>query len=231
MIVTRASLLYLASFGAHAALAAGVIAIKGPRVYEDVSVAVFENTKEPPKPPSLPPEPPPPEAPRAAAKVASAAKAAPKPVDDAPAAAPGAGSEIPDLGFALGGGPGGLAVPAARPEAAPASSVQTSKKVLGAPAPKPADECVESPTKPKVRSLSQPAYTADARSAGISGRVRVELTVDASGHVASARILEGLGHGLDEAALASARAATFEPGTKCGKPASTTFVIAMRFAL
>ena len=44
-------------------------------------------------------------------------------------------------------------------------------------------------------------------------------------------VLEGLGHGLDEVALTAARAATFEPGTRCGKPTSATFVIAMRFAL
>ena len=230
--MTRATLLYIASFGAHVALAAGVSSIKGPRIYEDVSVAVFENTKETPKPPPPPPvEAPTPEAPKAAARAARAAKA-PTPAP-APETAAGAASDIPDLGFTLGGegGPGGLAVPAARPESTPASSVQTSKKVLGAPAPKPAEECVDPPTKPKVRSLSQPAYTPDARSAGIAGKVRVELTVDPSGNVSSARILEGLGHGLDEAALASARAATFEPGTKCGKPATTTFVIAMRFAL
>jgi protein TonB len=113
-------------------------------------------------------------------------------------------------------------------------TLQVTKKLLAAPAPPPSDACAEpdrSPTKPKVVSITQPAYTEDARAANIAGKVRVELTVDATGRVSSARVLEGLGHGLDEAALAAARAATFEPGTRCGKPAAATFVIAMRFAL
>jgi protein TonB len=44
-------------------------------------------------------------------------------------------------------------------------------------------------------------------------------------------VIAGLGHGLDEAALEAARASTFEPGTRCGKAAVTTFTIGMRFSL
>jgi periplasmic protein TonB len=235
--VTRASLLYLASFGAHAALAAGVVSLKGARTYDDVSVAVFEKAKaEPAKP--KPPPPLPPEDPKPAAKAKAAAPkpAVAKPVDaPPPAPAGGTGGDIPDFGLSLGGatGGGGLALPAGGPkvDAAPASTVQVSKKLLGAPAPPAPEACSDPPTKPKVLSITQPAYTADAREASIAGRVRVELSVDATGHVSSARVLEGLGHGLDEAALACARAATFEPGTRCGKAAPATFVIAMRFAL
>ncbi|MDB4945811.1 MAG: hypothetical protein JWP97_5345, partial [Labilithrix sp.] len=55
----RPSLLYVVSFGVHAALAIGVLAIEGPRIYEDVSVAVFESAKAEPEraPPPPPPEP------------------------------------------------------------------------------------------------------------------------------------------------------------------------------
>ncbi|MDB4938053.1 MAG: Ferric siderophore transport system, periplasmic binding protein TonB [Labilithrix sp.] len=234
--MTRASLLYLASFGAHAVLAAGVVSLKGARKAEDISVAVIEKKSEPKK--STPPPPPPALAPKETAKakvapkaaVAKAAPEAPPPMAGAPS-----GADIPDFGLSLGGGSGGggLAVPspAARAEAAPASTVQVSKKLLAAPAPTAADTCTDPPVKPKVISISQPAYTQEARDASIAGKVRVELTVDATGRVSSARVLEGLGHGLDEAALAAARAATFEPGTRCGKAAAATFVIAMRFAL
>lgn len=235
--MTRTHLLYLASFGAHLALAAGVVSIKGAKIYEDVSVAVFEKAKpEPPKAAPPPPEPPP-DAPKAAAKVAKAApKAAPPPVAEAPAPAGlASGSDIPDFGLSLGGGTGGggLALPAGGAKAAPAAaaSVQVSKKVLGVPPASAAETCPEPPTKPRVISVTQPAYTAEAREANVAGRVRVELTVDGTGHVASARVLEGLGHGLDEAALVAARAATFEAGTRCGKAASSTFVISMRFTL
>jgi protein TonB len=236
--VTRASLLYLASFGAHAVLAVGVASLKGTRKAEDISVAVIEKAESDTKKPTPPPPPPPVDTPKAAAR----ARAAPKPAlakaaeAPRPSAAAPSGGDVPDFGLTLGGAggsSGGLAVPspASRGEAAPASTVQVSKKLLAAPAPKGPDACADPPVKPKVLSISQPAYTQDARDASIAGKVRVELTVDATGHVASARVLEGLGHGLDEAALAAARAATFEPGTRCGKPAAATFVIAMRFAL
>lgn len=234
--MTRGSILYLASFGAHAVLALGVVSLKGARKAEDVSIAVIEKATPEAKKESPPPPAPPPDAPKAAAKAKLAAKpAAVKPAAEAPPPATGgaAGADIPDFGLSLGSGTGGggLAVSAARAEAAPASSVQVSKKVLAAPAPAPADACSEPPIKPKVIAIAQPAYTQDAREANVAGKVRVELTVDATGKVASARVLEGLGHGLDEAALAAARAATFEPGTRCGKAASATFVVAMRFAL
>jgi protein TonB len=240
--VTRASLLYFASFGAHALMAVGVVSMKGARKTEDISVAVIEKAKSEPKKDAPPPPPPPPvEPPKAEAKARTAPKAAvAKPAAEAPAPAAGAapGGDVPDFGLSLGGGTGGggLAVPVAAAHAGPAAAeaVHVTKKLLGAPAPARTDACADEdhpPTKPKVVSISQPAYTEDARAASIAGKVRVELTVDTTGHVSSARVLEGLGHGLDEAALAAARAATFEPGTRCGKPAPATFVIAMRFAL
>lgn len=145
----------------------------------------------------------------------------------------------PDFGLALGNdgalGGGGLAVPAPSP-ASSASTASVTKKVLGTPAPAKRsedtkDECDEPAKKPKVVSLTQPTYTTAAREAGVAGKVRVEVTVDSAGKVAAVRILEGLGHGLDEAARDAARGATFEAGTKCGKPRTTTFVIAIRFSL
>ena len=44
------------------------------------------------------------------------------------------------------------------------------------------------------------------------------------------RVLSGLGYGLDEAALAAAQSASFEPAVRCGKPARATFTISMRFS-
>jgi protein TonB len=79
--------------------------------------------------------------------------------------------------------------------------------------------------------MPQPEYARQAREANIAGKVRVELRVDKSGAVVGARVLEGLGYGLDEAALEAARAARFEPATLCGQATETTFVIGMRFSL
>jgi protein TonB len=54
-------------------------------------------------------------------------------------------------------------------------------------------------------------YPAEAKRLGIEGTLRVRLVVDATGHVASALLLDHLGHGLDELALARARAIEFTP--------------------
>ena len=85
--------------------------------------------------------------------------------------------------------------------------------------------------KPKPITILQPAYTDDARGAQIEGKVRIEITVGTDGTVSAVRVIQGLGHGLDEAALEAARGSTFEAGTKCGKPIAMTFTIGMRFSL
>src|SRR2546423_1409149 len=83
------------------------------------------------------------------------------------------------------------------------------------------------PAKPKPRSVPQPAGSEAARAAGVEGKVRVQLTVDETGHVVDVKLLQGLGYGLDEAALAAARQAEFEPAVRCGKPTRATFNITM----
>lgn len=235
--MTRSGVLYVASLVAHAAIAIGVASLKAPRREDVVAIAVVEARREP-KPADLPPPPAPPsEAPKPAAPSKAKAAPVPKPAqpEPVPATPPAKDApDVPEFGLSLGGAPGGggLAVPAARPAptATSTNAERVSKKVLAA-APAPDDACPEPAKKPKVLSITQPAYTPEARDARIAGKVRIEVTVDASGKVASARILEGLGHGLDDGALAAARGASFEPGTKCGKPSRATFVLAIRFSL
>jgi protein TonB len=45
------------------------------------------------------------------------------------------------------------------------------------------------------------AYPPEATRAGVEGKVRLRVALDAQGRVSSARVLRGLGHGLDEAAV------------------------------
>jgi protein TonB len=44
-------------------------------------------------------------------------------------------------------------------------------------------------------------------------------------------VLASLDPGLDEAALVAARAARFEPATRCGEPVDATFTVSIRFQL
>ncbi|MDF2692926.1 MAG: uncharacterized protein K0S65_1309 [Labilithrix sp.] len=217
---------------AHGVAVVALGSIHASEAISATAIEVVETTKpEPPPPAKVEPTPEPvvPHDPPPRAQHAKGAAEAPPPAD-APAPASNALAALPDLGLELsgGGGPGGLAVPpsAPAPRAAP-----TTKTLQAAPARRPAqDACDEPPAKPKLVKLPQPAYTEAARSAGIEGKVRLEIVVDETGKVVDVKPLTSLGHGLDEAAIAAARAATFEPAQRCGRPSRSTFTIAIRFA-
>ena len=224
------SQLFALSLGAHALLGVALGSIPPPRHHEVIAITMAE-TKRPKAPPHVEP-PPDPEPPQPTARPTRAKTAPPaaKPEAAAPSkSAPASGLDaLPDFGLSLSGGTGGgLAIPSgggARPAVAPAAA-----KVLARATAK-ADACDEPPAKPKLVSRPNPTYTDAARAAGVSGKVRVEITVDEQGRVVSVRVIQGLGYGLDESALAAARALTFEPAVRCGKPSAATFKIGFNFA-
>ncbi len=128
---------------------------------------------------------------------------------------------------AVGRGRRGMAVPAAnRAALAPATA---NAKVLSRSASARGDDCADPPAKPTSTSHPTPVYPAAEIASGIAGKVRVEIAVDEHGRVVSARILQGLGPAFDEAALAAARASTFEPALRCGRPSVSTFKIVPSF--
>jgi TonB family protein len=61
-----------------------------------------------------------------------------------------------------------------------------------------------------------PQYTDEARKLGIEGEVQVEVIFRASGQVQTVRVVKGLGHGLDEAALRAAEQIRFKPAMQEG---------------
>ncbi len=228
------------SVALHVAAFGGLSVLK-KAVPEAQHVAVIMSSakkKQKPKPP----EPPKPiEAPKEMLQRPLApAKAAPPPVAPPPdpvAAAHPALAAMPDFGISLSGngigGPGGIAVPMGSPQ--PVSDVVAHKeKTFGNAAERPAvaaDDCAEDVVKAKPQGFVQPTYTDDARSAGIEGRVRVQVTIDASGAVTGAQVVSGLGHGLDESAVAAAKRMSFNAATRCGKAVQSNFVVSMRFVL
>jgi protein TonB len=222
----------------HVVAFGGLNAMKKPEP-EKRTVAVMVSA---PKPKAKPPEPPKPiQAPKEMLQRPTLARpaAAPPPVAPPPepvAAAHPQMAALPDFGISMTGGlpgAGGIAVPmggAARP-----SDVQPKpkEKVLGVAAERPtaAGNCAEDLVKAKPQGFVKPTYTDDARAAGIEGRVRVEISIDETGHVASAKIVAGLGHGLDESAIDAAKRLSFSPATLCGTAVKSTFVLSMRFVL
>jgi protein TonB len=230
--------IYTGSIAFHAALAIGAVALPKPKRTETVAITMAEAKKKPAPPKDDPPKPPPAPPPQPASKAKLAPSPAPAPARAAEAPPPSAAAAagpvdgFADLGFAMGNGAGGVAVPSGPKVAATAAvaPTATTRKVAALSA-KAVDTCDEPPVKAKPTSIVKPAYSDEAKSAQIEGVVRVELTVDEEGRVILARVLRGLGYGLDDAALGAAKQMTFSPGTKCGKPSVTTLSLSMRFAL
>jgi periplasmic protein TonB len=233
---------YVASFAVHAALFGGLVAMRPPREHHSLAVTVVMHSA-PPAPKPMPTPAKAPEAKTAAPRAANPRPAprphatTPKPVAAPHAAAPQGLSALPNLGISMSGSTagGGVAVGAGSGAgsgagAGPATTTSEHQKTLS-PSHAAADACDEPLVKAKVRSFSQPRYTDDARAAGVEGRVRLRLRIDASGNVTSVSVLSGLGHGLDQAAAAAARQMKFSPATRCGKPVPSSFVIALRFEL
>lgn len=226
--------LVILSLAVHGALAVGVgsIEIKKSRAATAIEYAETQKKKRPePAPPDpTPPEKTPPS--HALARRAATPPSAPEPPPKAAEARPL--DALPDFGVSLTGGVNGtgVALPGAGASAAREPTLErVVRKIAPVAAVLASDGCDEPPAKPKPSSIPQPAYTEEAQAAAIEGKVRVQLTVDETGKVIDVKLIRGLGHGLDEAALQAARRATFEPALRCGRPARATFTIAMRFKL
>jgi periplasmic protein TonB len=235
------------SVALHAAFALAAVLIPQPERAEAAAIelADIKKKKEPPKPPPPPPPPPAekPKAPPPPPRAQAAAKTAPESAkaEAPPQTMPMSEDGYADLGsVALGNGGGGgdgVAIPtggAPRPAAGGGSASTpkaVTKKAVQQLAPAGPDACTQPVVRPKRSVSVQAKYTKDARQAEIEGLVRVEVTIDETGHVIAARILNGLGYGLDEAALDAAKKCVFEPATLCGKPVVGTAVVAQRFEL
>ena len=238
---TVAFYIYAGSAILHVVLGLAALALPKQRRTEAVAIQLAEakKKKDPPKPPPAPPPPPAEDKPKPKAAPAhqAQAKVAPevKPVDTPPPPMPVGADGFADLGMSLGNGDGvAIAGPAAgagpttATAAAPTAAV-TAKKKVEQLAPAQAEACTDPVVRPKRKVPVAPKYTMQARQAEIEGVVRVEVTVDETGRVLSARVLSGLGYGLDEAAIAAAKATTFEPATRCGKAVVGTAVLPFRF--
>jgi periplasmic protein TonB len=65
--------------------------------------------------------------------------------------------------------------------------------------------------------VDPPVYRSEIPS-GVEGDVVVEVTIDEFGKVIDAKLLKGLGHGIDEKVLATVRNWRYRPATKDGIP-------------
>jgi TonB family protein len=76
-----------------------------------------------------------------------------------------------------------------------------------------------------------PVYTEEARSLKLEGEVLLEVSFSATGTLHVNRVVRGLGHGLDEAAVAAANKIRFKPALRYGQPVDSTAVVHVTFQM
>jgi TonB family protein len=76
-----------------------------------------------------------------------------------------------------------------------------------------------------------PVYTAEARSLKIEGEVLLEMSFGANGTLQVNKVVRGLGHGLDEAAIAAASKIRFKPALRNGQAVDSNAIVHVVFQL
>jgi len=96
---------------------------------------------------------------------------------------------------------------------------------------RPAEAATAKTIPAEIVSKPVPMYTDEARSLKIQGEVLLEVVLEASGKLRIVRVVRGLGHGLDDAAVRAAEQIRFKPALRDGQPADSTAVLHIIFQL
>ena len=84
---------------------------------------------------------------------------------------------------------------------------------------------------PRFVRRVEPRYPEIARRRGREGRVVLRLVIGAGGELRHAEVIEGGGHGFEEAALAAVRASEYAPAVRGGRPVECAALLPIRFSL
>jgi TonB family protein len=97
--------------------------------------------------------------------------------------------------------------------------------------PKIAADAGAATTPVEITFKPNPVYTDEARNLKLEGEVLLEMSFAANGQLHVNRVVRGLGHGLDEAAIAAANKIRFKPAMRAGQPVDSTAVVHVVFQL
>jgi TonB family protein len=86
-------------------------------------------------------------------------------------------------------------------------------------------------TQVEIISKPTPVYTQEARQLKLEGEVLLEVMFGATGQLHVNRVVRGLGHGLDEAAMAAANHMRFKPALRNGSPVDSTAIVHVVFQM
>jgi TonB family protein len=88
------------------------------------------------------------------------------------------------------------------------------------------------PTTPvEITYKPNPVYTDEARQLKLQGEVLLEAMFGANGQLHVNRVVRGLGHGLDEAAIVAANKMRFKPALRNGSAVDSTAIVHVVFQL
>lgn len=139
-----------------------------------------------------------------------------------------AGGEVHQTGFGTPGETG-------RPKTPSAEIVRTTAfgdaTLTPPPAAKKTDAVADNQTPVQILFKPRPVYTPEARDLRLEGEVALQVIFQADGTIHVVRIVRGLGHGLDEAAVQAATRVRFKPATRSGVPVDTNATIKISFEL
>jgi TonB family protein len=77
----------------------------------------------------------------------------------------------------------------------------------------------------------KPLYTDEARKLQLEGEVLLEVMFSANGELKVNRVVRGLGHGLDEAAVTATNKIRFKPAQRNGSAVDSTAIVHVMFQL
>ncbi|HEV2699788.1 MAG TPA: energy transducer TonB, partial [Terriglobales bacterium] len=91
------------------------------------------------------------------------------------------------------------------------------------------DDSAALTTQVEILYKPKPVYTDEARRLNIEGEVLLEVVFGANGDLHVNRVVRGLGHGLDEAAVGAANKIKFKPAQRNGSPVDSLSIVHVMF--
>lgn len=82
-----------------------------------------------------------------------------------------------------------------------------------------------------ILSKPDPVYPPEARRLHIEGQVTLSVLFGSSGNLRVLKVVQGLGHGMDQAAVAAAEHISFKPAERGGRPVDSTALVHIIFQL
>lgn len=84
-------------------------------------------------------------------------------------------------------------------------------------------------TPPRLSEVASADYTPEAKKKKIAGSVSLMIVVDKKGDVTDAKVIKGLGYGLDENAIIAVKEWKYKPAEKDGEPIAVKMEVTVEF--